>query len=256
MISKPVPTDLRQFAYFPNWSQALMHLTQLALPERWSFNLQTSHQYPILKYYLLETFKLIASQRNQMPHPANKIIVSEDVACFNTGLFSRQYSNIYALFYANQKSFQPQPWIFKAFTTEKSLHQFSELPVRVTFYHHITDLVYNPELPVSLDFDPMLNHSILKLLSSYTSCDVKKALDQALRVAINKIKINNKLPIPHYYDGQIRFLLPLSFQEDTIDLALSVILKDSTYHGTDLLPLEIAYQSARLISPLDDHWLC
>lgn len=89
---------------------------------------------------------------------------------------------------------------------------------------------------------------------------IKNAFEKSLDVSIKKVTWNYRVAVPTYYPKtkNVSLLFPLSLcDEDYVDLALVVERSNSTknYIGHTILPLNWAYNNARLISRLDSDWL-
>ena len=62
--------------------------------------------------------------------------------------------------------------------------------------------------------------------------------------------------IPHYYNGKLQLLLPLSLlSQEKADLALAVEKEGKRYISRTVLKLEWAYSNARLLAKPDREWL-
>lgn len=84
-------------------------------------------------------------------------------------------------------------------------------------------------------------------------------LEEALDRTLRRIQINYKTAVPTYYPkiNSIDLLLPMCLaDENTTDLALVVRREPSDkYIGHTILTMRQAYNNARLICKLDEHWL-
>lgn len=84
-------------------------------------------------------------------------------------------------------------------------------------------------------------------------------LKDAISLAIKRIQWNFKTAIPMYYPtaNKMSLLLPLSLVDDEIvDIALVVEkTKSGNYIGHTILPLNWAYNNARLVARPDSDWL-
>jgi hypothetical protein len=86
-----------------------------------------------------------------------------------------------------------------------------------------------------------------------------RKLEEALERTLKRIQINYKTAVPTYYPklNSIDLLLPMCLvDENTVDLALVVRREPSgQYIGHTVLTMRQAYNNARLICKLDEHWL-
>ena len=94
-------------------------------------------------------------------------------------------------------------------------------------------------------------------LAGYRS--IVSKLEEALDRTLKRIQINYKTAVPTYYPkiNSIDLLLPMCLvDENTADLALVVRREPSSkYIGHTILTMRQAYNNARLICKLDEHWL-
>ena len=106
---------------------------------------------------------------------------------------------------------------------------------------------YKRAFSAALDADPASYRSIVNRL--------KEALSRTLL----KTQLNYKTAVPTYYPNinSIDLLLPICLvEEDIADCAIVVRRADSgKYIGHTILTLRQAYNNARLICKLDEHWL-
>ena len=89
-------------AYFKvNWNKYTEQLSQIADKENWS-----NSTYPnngILANYIVKTYNKLTSEK--------KIIIGQDYAMFNTGLFNKYYDPIYAYQTGTEISFLFSYWL-------------------------------------------------------------------------------------------------------------------------------------------------
>lgn len=229
----------------------------------------------------------------------DKIRVSDDgkLAVFNTGLFDSLYDPIYAVFGLNTKTVVPQPWVFRMFTTvnERSgqnlVRQFSRgLPEAASYYTQPTELVYDvrhriatihidhiidraKRMPIDFlmqtvagfDFNREHNDKFFEELIAYINRNsnvkyiIKSRLEEAVKVAENKVRWNFKTAVPVYYPEKkkISMLLPLVLgnNEDRPDVALVLEATQGGYIAHTILTMKQAFNNARLVSRPDYQWL-
>jgi hypothetical protein len=89
--------------------------------------------------------------------------------------------------------------------------------------------------------------------------EMRNRLQDALELAEKRVRWNFKTAIPQYYPKYdiMSLLLPSALVEDDIvDIALVVTQNPSgSYQGRTVLPLEWAYQNARLVCRPESEWL-
>ena len=92
---KKFHSSLFEFAYFPQHDVAVKYLAdKLADPEPWEFSDVSNVKYSILKNYLEHIFRKI-KQEGKVAYTS-----SNEFACFNTGLVTKNLEEIYAFFQA------------------------------------------------------------------------------------------------------------------------------------------------------------
>jgi len=89
--------------------------------------------------------------------------------------------------------------------------------------------------------------------------DIQKELENAVKLALKKIEWNFKTAIPMWFttEDKLSLLLPLALCDgENVDLALVVDYTEAErYQGHTIIPLEWAYNNARLITRPDSEWL-
>ena len=90
-----------------------------------------------------------------------------------------------------------------------------------------------------------------------TEQDFRDAIEDSITMARKRIKRNYKTAIPHYYNNDIQFLVPLCERKNRGKaLAAMVIQKtEQIYEVTTILSLDQAYNNARLLAKPDREWL-
>ncbi|MEO0377373.1 MAG: DUF3825 domain-containing protein [Cyanobacteria bacterium P01_A01_bin.17] len=106
---------------------------------------------------------------------------------------------------------------------------------------------YKRNFAAALDADPVAYRNIVN------------RLEEALSRTLLKTQINYKTAVPTYYPNinSIDLLLPICLvTEDVADCAIVARQSDSgKYIGHTILTMRQAYNNARLICKLDEHWL-
>jgi hypothetical protein len=275
MDSTPVlrkPTDsLFDFAWMPArsadvpkneiYDSRLKELADRAQREQWSFD--PEQPFVILGNYLRYTFKRLCQE--------GKIEEGVDagrgkVAAFNTGLFTPNYEPIYAFFEANRDPAR-QPWVLKDFIVESDRRMafFSRRPRPARYFDKPGELIYDPDR----ELIPNLDHILDENLDRYPA-DLREnahrrrmMLQGAVAEAGKRAQMNYKVAVPQFYfghegaePGRIQLLLPLCFESPArADLALVVEREERAYRGFTVLPLDRAYNNARLIAKPESDWL-
>lgn len=229
-------------AYFNvNWNKYTEQLFKVADTENWS-----NPTYPnmgILANYIVKTHDKLASEK--------KIIIGQDYALFNTGLFNKYYDQIYA--YQSRTGIQ--------FLTGYELGRIGvkERPERANYFVKPELLLFDWHYPINVHYTHILDDEKNKqrlpkdFLESTNKINI---LNGALELMKKKVSANYKLAIPQYYDGKIQLLLPLCLMsDDKPDVAIAVTKKKDSYQGHTCLTLDMAYNNARLIAKPESNWL-
>ncbi len=244
------------------WETHIQRLAEKANPEVWNFEKKEFRKenvnYPILTSYLNYTFRRLQEQ--------GKIKYSSDESrsCINTGLQTPEGKDIFATFYKNNQAEQRnQPdWnlfgYFDAYSDK--VRDFEPLPDIATYIDNPSDLVYDHRLEIEVDYQHILqdNKERLPTVLQENPFLARHAVEGAISQLRERLKRNYKLAVPHWYNGKIQLLLPLSITDDlSADLAL-VSEKDDTrnkYMIRTVLTMDMAYQNARVICSPDRQWL-
>ena len=263
---------LYDFAWLEDERKLIEILKNLAMPEDWDW--QTSenpnadkHKNAILFKYLHYTFNRIKEEYDAAPDEAarqKKISTSEQYACFNTGLFTPNYSPIFMAFDRNRNA-DHQPWHFKSFFFGSVPKEFSDLalPERANYFMEPADLIYDYHFPIRVDVDHIFKDENYCRFSEYIR---EKYYQNTLRNLFNgavietekKLAGNYKIAIPQYYNGSIQLLVPIDLENKGgghADLALAMFKAKDCYSARTCLTLEMAYNNARLIVKPESDWL-
>lgn len=276
-IKKDEIERLYDFAYIPD--KCLVKLDEIILKEIPWKDKKCKENY--LKYTYLKIVR------------EGKLFKKDGYACFNTGLLDNLYRNIYMVFEKN-KNAGKQPFYCIGFCVEaeggwgkKILELFNPLPDSVHYFDNPSNFLYYPIVAPKVDwkyiivdnvdrfpkkflseklgidkgrkFDKSELKEILKTNDNYFF-EIKKDLEKALEIALNRIRLNYRIVTPAYYPrlDKITLLLPLSLtKEDRVDIALVVEKKSpGEFIVHTILSLEDAYNNAFLITQVDNSdWL-
>lgn len=266
-----VVDSLFDFAWIPargadvpaskGYESRLKDLAERAQPEMWSFD--PAQPYAILGNYLRYTFKRLVHER--------KIEESVDgtgvkIAAFNTGLFTPNYEEIFALFEAN-RDVSKQPWVLKDFVVESDRRMafFQTRPKAARYFEKPAELIYDPDRDLIPNLDHVLDDNIERYPADLRTNPHRRRmmLQGAVAEAGKRAQMNYKIAVPQFYfgyegasPGRIQLLLPLCFDQPAFaDLALVVEREERAYRAFTVLPLELAYKNARLIARPASDWL-
>jgi Domain of unknown function (DUF3825) len=264
---------------FENWQDGLQFLEDLktkCIPEKWSYR---SHQsgipHPILKSYIENTFEKL-----KVENGGSKILRSDDkkFAVFNTGLLDRFFHEIYIIVHVLEDGGEicyRNAYILNSikdltrleFTVEgKKIVKQDYLPEPAIFFTNINDVIFQPDIEIDRNYDKfthIIDERRERFPEKYQESDtteLARKLDSSINDAIAIAKRNYKLVIPMYRPqaAKIQLLMPiyLSGSFNSIpDFALVLDLEDGIYTPETILPLDAAYQNARLITKPDELWL-
>jgi len=98
-----------EFAKVADWDDRLNSLAEMAEPERWNYiHVPTTSNLPVLDLYLKYTF---IRAHNQL-----KIAEADQLACFNTGLLTKNgHEEIFGLFTVSESLSQIKSLLYIAF---------------------------------------------------------------------------------------------------------------------------------------------
>lgn len=244
-ILNPIFLNTKGFeymAYFKvNWNKYTEQLSKIADEENWS-----NPTYPnngILANYIVKTYDKLTSEK--------KIVIGQDYALFNTGLFNKYYDPIYAYQSGTEISF------FTGY--ELSSIGIIDRPERANYFENSDLLLFDWHYPIDvyykhiLDDEKNKNRLPQEFLNSGNKINI---INGALDTMKKRVSANYKLAIPQYYEGKIQLLLPLCLMSDNKpDVAIAVTKKNNCYQGHTCLTLDMAYNNARLIAKPESNWL-
>ena len=229
-------------AYFKvNWNKYTEQLSQIVAPENWS-----NTTYPnngILANYIVKTYDKLVSEK--------KIIIGQNHALFNTGLFTKYYEPIYAYQAGKEISFLT--------AYELSSIGISDRPERANYFEKPELLLFDWHYPIDIHYEHILDdeENKTRLPKDFlNNTSMINTLNGAIDTMKKRVSSNYKLAIPQYYKGNIQLLLPLCLLSyDKPDVAIAVTKKETCYQGHTCLTLDMAYNNARLIAKPESNWL-
>jgi Domain of unknown function (DUF3825) len=269
-VSTAPAADLYDLIWFPQqdwWGD----LAALALPENWGDD--GSGRLPILfnylKYYTRRVHEEGLWTEASSAHGVK-------LAAFDTGLLSRRFQPIYAVFEENRNPGR-QPWVHKDWASPSSsrMKAFDLAEVkRAVFFSDPAEVVYDPRLKVIPNLEHIVDENVDRYPASLQESSYQReaALEKAISVAEARARANWRLAAPQFYwpapdaPGRVQLLLPLSLMDPaTVDLALVLDRTPAvaeqpgpagaSYRAFTVLPLEWAYGNARLITRPETLWL-
>ena len=264
---------------FENWQDGLQFLEDLktkCIPEKWSYkSYQSGMPHPILKAYIENTFEKLKVESN-----GAKILRSDDnkYVIFNTGLLDKFFHEIFIIVHVIEDSGEflyRNAYILNSLTdltkigftvNGKRIVKQDDLPEPATFFTNINEVIFHPDIEIDRNYDKF-THIIEERRERFPKEDqdrdtteLARKLDNSINYAIAIAKRNYKLVIPMYRPqvAKIQLLMPIylscSFTSSP-DFALVLDLENGIYTPETILPLDAAYQNARLITKPDELWL-
>ncbi|MFN8289526.1 MAG: DUF3825 domain-containing protein [Chitinophagaceae bacterium] len=260
--------EIFSFALFTRFEDNLRYLASLSNDKDWEYsdphkeqlegNNSARFSFPILRNYLEYTFQKLQSEK--------KIVKAENdrFACFNTGLVTKHYEEIFAFFEENNSYNKISPYFFKAFLKESDrefLSYYSDnIPQRANYFDKPERLLFNPKSTIIKNIDHILQDNKIRFpepLKSASDREIRNQLNGAIEEVTKMAKINYKLGIPQWYKDEIQLLLPLYLtHQNKADLALVIeYINPTTYRAAACLTKGMAYNNARLIVAPQSEWL-
>lgn len=251
--------SIRQYALLPNWQRHLTHLQQIAEPEPWQIQPDTN-QPTLLIHYLEETFRWAISSGNP------RFLQTQPAwSCFHTGLKATSGASIYGLFFRLPPAKQTRDyllapdWQLKGFfeSHHRALDTLTQLPLHPASALTPDRLTLDPHRRWVLDLPHIIEERQKRFPGWWQKLEKTHQI-ASLEASINRLKISAEslVPIPQWYQETVQFLLPIYLQaEDTPSLAMVLAPNGQTYRIQTVLPLDWAYQNARLIHKQPHNWL-
>ena len=283
------------WAFWPDFNEAFNNLAELCLPEAWDFSDGETHLRILKNYMNYTLYKhtrdgtVIVSDRFAA---FNTGLVNKDfnfIYCLfykNPGTKTR-FSYKFADFciagegqYGKEltREFNPLPPRINYFRGVSENPYSQQFTAPIVDIDHIV-LERTARLPITLltEFYPLPDYSLLPSLSPEDRKTffagiaqemrhdqgvlnkIKSRLEFAIAVSVKKAAWDYKTAVPMYYPpfNIMSYLLPLCIMNSEVpDCALVVEkTKSGAWQGHTILPLDMAYLNARLISRPDNGWL-
>ena len=105
---------LYDYANCGNFNQKIINLSDMAMPENWGTSNSTK-DHPVLHNYIVHYFSKVYDD-DLIAYATNH--AGKEIACFNTGLLTPHYDDIYAYFEKNESG--RQEWFLAAFLNGSS----------------------------------------------------------------------------------------------------------------------------------------
>lgn len=263
------------FDDFREGEDFLRDLALVSLPEDWSYrNRAVQTEYPILKSYIEHLFSKVVNTTDEILYSD-----CERYAIFNSNLLDRYFNKIFILCHIriindaktfwNPKRIGLRGLIDLRFNVNGvTVNTYNMLPKSPVYFNDIREIIFQSEWIIDNDFGNYC-HIIQDRIDRFPEPFQNRnpdVLGIALRDAIECSRTiaasNYKFIVPQYrhQENKIQFLMPIylnhSFSENPdFALVLDPNYEHRIYFPQTILPLDAAYQNARLIAKPDNYWL-
>eukprot|EP01114_Cavostelium_apophysatum_P001423 TRINITY_DN11220_c0_g1_i1.p1 TRINITY_DN11220_c0_g1~~TRINITY_DN11220_c0_g1_i1.p1 ORF type:complete len:563 (+),score=152.98 TRINITY_DN11220_c0_g1_i1:35-1723(+) len=223
----------------------------------------------ILSNYIDKTFCRQQSQDNIRP------IAESDFFAFNVNLVNQAGDPVFMVLEKNPAG--PPTYYFVDFMSGSELKtkfpQLHGLPADLTksfplpkWFKQLTDLYFDPELPISVDTMHIFNTNKGRLLT-LLNMDEKTAqlwFQQEFVRQTNSLRYNLRLLTPQMFGTDIQMLLPMMLDDENGDKQLALVIPlrreklangEMVYKGSTILGPADAYNNARVITRIETNWL-
>jgi len=261
------------FANKNAYEKFLEDIASNAVAEPWSFsNRPSACKYPILKSYLENIFGKL--RKETQTGATNKIVQSADghYILFNTNLPDTFGRDILIMAEVRKKvngeEYFENPSMFTKGVSEMRRLGFSveNTPQPATFFEDVNEVIFQSSWTIDSSFehlDHIIQDNRSRFPKEYQEKDpirVAGDLEQGINMAVRMAKRNFKYIAPMYRPQKdcIQMLMPIylsgSYREAP-DFALVLTPDNGIYIPETILPIDGAYQNARLIAMPDEAWL-
>lgn len=261
------------FANKSAYEKFLEDIASNAVAEPWSFsNRPSACKYPILKSYLENIFGKL--RKETQAGATNKIVQSADghYILFNTNLPDTFGRDILIMAEVRKKvngeEYFENPSMFTKGVSEMRRLGFSveNTPQPATFFEDVNEVIFQSSWTIDSSFehlDHIIQDNRSRFPKEYQEKDpirVAGDLEQGINMAVRMAKRNFKYIAPMYRPQKdcIQMLMPIylsgSYREAP-DFALVLTPDNGIYIPETILPIDGAYQNARLIAMPDEAWL-
>lgn len=262
--------------YFDEWNQGLAFLEDLAqntIPEIWSYQHTTSFmKHPILKSYIENIFNRLKHETRNGAR--DKIIFSQNGKwmMFNCNLLDKYFHEVLIVAEVRNiggKKIFLNPQRSKNISDRRNkTFNHDDVAMPPKFFENVNEVVFQTKWCVDRDFDKFTHiieergNRFPKEYRDKKSEELARKLDNAIDYAVTITQRNYKFVVPMYrpQTDSIQLLMPI-YLEGTYQqcpdfaLVLTPNVQEEIYTPETILPLDAAYQNARLIAKPDEAWL-
>lgn len=243
------------------YNDKLRLLAAMAEPEKWTFaRIEETEPYRILQNYIAFTYNRLEEE--------DKLLVSGNNMCFNTGLLTEYHQEIVALFSKYSGSFDYKWYLIGFFKSSDSrfTDNFTIIPQIADYTKDAKDLVYDRHLKIVIHKEHIIDDNFERFQKAgYNNKAIINALlDDAIKTMELKLMRNYKLALPFYYhntetgETKIQLLAPLYMAGAPVRLAIVLDRKttdiDEHYEAITVIPVDWAYMNSRVIVRPEEEW--
>lgn len=261
------------FEQFWDGSEFLEDIAKNTIPESWKYkNKQSGINHPILKSYLENVLNRLKKEYQDGDN--RKIVFSKDrkYAMFNTNLLDKYFHEVIIIGEIDSVDDEIQiknP--FRSTSLVKLLKMGFDENARALppqFFSDVNEVIFQTSWRIDRDFDTF-THIIEDRRDRFpeeyhnqSTEELAKKFDNAIDFAVALAQRNYKFIVPMYRPqiDEIQLLMPIYLRgtySDRPDFALILTPNQELriYEPETILPLDAAYQNARLIAKPEESWL-
>lgn len=261
------------FERFQDGLDFLKDIAESTISESWSYqHQQTKIDHPILKSYLENI--IIRLKYEESNGKSDRFVYSRDkkYVMFNTNLLDKFFHDVVIVGKVVEEDGKELIMNPSRATSSKKILDLGfnreTKPQPPIFFDDVNDVIFRPTWKIDDDFDAY-NHIVEERIDRFpekyreeTSESLARKLDNAIQYAIAMAQRNYKFIVPMYrpQKDKIQLLMPIYLEgtyskKPDFALVLTPDDKNKLYLPETILPLDAAYQNARLIAKPDEAWL-
>lgn len=221
-------------------------------------------EYAVLERYLFSVFRnqVISYENAATLEEADQYFVMRSgYVCFNTGLLSRKFKNIYAFMERNRCDWATQDWVLKGFFDDSSpaIRIISSLPAKPYGHLYAEQNCYRPDWSIRVNVQHILEspENVARIPDETRAFrNLPLLLETSVEAARRTAVYMPSIAVPQRYQNKIQYLLPICLLDpDKPDLAMTITEMEDFYLGNTCLTLEMAYCNARQLARPTVPWL-
>ena len=260
---------------FDMWEDGLKFLEDIAkntIPEIWQYKNKTSAiNYPILKSYIENILNRLIKENERGIE--DKLVFNDDdtYVMFNTNLLDKYFHDVIIISKVKKTRggiTLSNPFVSKNASERRKMKFGKDVPLKPQFFEDINEVIFQTEWEIDRDFDKFThiiedrNDRFPEEYHKEETDVIARKLDGAIKFAVELAQRNYKLIVPMYrpQNDSIQLLMPIYLKgvyakQPDFALVLTPDRKTKMYIPETILPLDAAYQNARLIAMPEVSWL-